>query len=269
VWRPSGVDTLDVGLEETRRPLLVNTRVRRTVTAVSVVPSADHVAESAATLKRSRPLSSTTWTRPSYGPVANSPCADQLADPPPLGTLQTSLPAGVYARIAPSVCTATSDPSGDHETDPKTPDRASARGAPPGVASDNVMRFTLPAVSAIVLLSGDHAICTYCSDGNPIAGTRRRPVPSISIAHRPPVPARSLRKATSLPFGETIGCVSCHGLCVRLTTRPFPSARYTSPLIRGARSAANTMSWVALACEASLRSAAAASPASTLTGLRA
>ena len=77
---------------------------------------------------------------------------------------------------------------------------------------------------ASVRLSGAQAISTAYSDGKPFADAWRRPLPSTPIVQTPP-PDRSLTNATTFPFGETTGVVSCQGLCVRFATRPLASAR--------------------------------------------
>ena len=81
-----------------------------------------------------------------------------------------------------------------------------------------------PVVYASVRLSGAQAISTAYSEGKPFAATRRSPLPSTPIVQIPP-PDRSLANATSFPFGETTGVVSCQGLCVRFMTRPLASTR--------------------------------------------
>ena len=165
--------------------------------------------------------------RPSYGPVANSPVADQPAGALPLETFQACSPLGVNAATPPpSVTTVTSRPSGDHAGRPRDWAWPIGRGAVSRPVSQSVStgRSLPPVVYARLRLSGDQARPTAYCDGNPFACRRRKPLPSRPTVQRLP-PKRSLTKATSFPFGDTSGCVSCHGLWVRFTTRPSRSAR--------------------------------------------
>jgi hypothetical protein len=208
------------------RPELARTSPRRPRIVAILFPSGDQAAEVAATEKRSAPRSSTTWMRPSYAPVANNPVVDHPTGWPPLETFHTCIPVGVYASTAPTIATVTSPPSGDHAGWKSVAARATARGWRPFPASQSVTvsEAAPPVVYASVRLSGAQAISTAYCEGKPFDERRRSPRPSVPIVHTPP-PSRSLTNATSFPFGETTGIVSCQGLCVRFVTRPLASTR--------------------------------------------
>src|SRR5438105_4879602 len=148
--------------EKMSRPELVRTSPRRPCTVAILFPSGDQAAKVAATEKRSAPRSSTTWMRPSYGPVANNPAVDHPTGWPPLETFHTRIPVGVYASTAPPVATVTSPPSGDHAGWKSVAARATARGGRPFPASQSVTVFEAapPVVHASVRPSGVQAIST-------------------------------------------------------------------------------------------------------------
>ncbi len=214
--------------DETRRPELVCTSPRWPLIDASFVPSGDHAADVAATEKRCLPSSPTTWTRPSYAPVAKRPVVDQ-----PTGLASARDVPRVLSRRRERVDGAVVRLHGDEPAvrrpcRPEERRRAhecARRRSGPG-EPERLQRMVVPArrvderpavrrPGQLDVVPGREALRR-----TRVAG-RRRSRRSSRRRRR----GRSLTNATSLPFGETTGFVSCQGLCVRFTTRPFQSAR--------------------------------------------